>query len=106
MFLQVSVQPDEGSDQAQGAYAEKTFMATENITTPRGIHLRLCRSIQAEGAFALPKNDFGFRYFLTTGRVNVRQKCTFLLWTFNLKKLWIKREHGRLQSRASEKKMP
>ena len=33
----------------------------ENITTGRGIYLRLCRSIQAEGAFGLLKTDFGFR---------------------------------------------
>ena len=83
MFLQVSVLPDEGSDQAQGAYAQKkTFwekraMEIENITTPRGIHLRLCRSIQAEGAFALLKNDFGFCRFLTIGRVNVRTEMFF-----------------------------
>lgn len=82
MFLQVSVLPDEGSDQAQGAYAEKTFwekraIATENITTPRGIHLRLYRSIQAEEAFTLLKNDFGFRRFLTTGKVNVHIEMFF-----------------------------
>ena len=82
---------------------EKRAAATENITTPRGIHLRLCRSIQAEGAFALLKNDFGFRRFLTTGKTNVRTEMFFLALAFNLKKLWMKREHGRLQTRASEK---
>ena len=82
---------------------EKRAAATENITTPRGIHLRLCRSIQAEGAFALLKNDFGFRRFLTTGKANVRTEMFFLALAFNLKKLWMKREHGRLQTRASEK---
>jgi len=82
---------------------EKRATATENITTPRGIHLRLCRSIQAEGAFALLKNDFGFRRFLTTGKANVRTEMFFLALAFNLKKLWMKREHGRLQTRVSEK---
>ena len=43
-----------------------------NVTTEEGVHLRLCRSIQAEGTFALLKIDFGFRRFLTTGRTNVR----------------------------------
>lgn len=39
--------------------------------TERGIHLRLCRSIQVEGAFALLKNDVGFRRFLTWGKANI-----------------------------------
>ena len=82
---------------------EKRATATENITTLRGIHLRLCRSIQAEGAFALLKNDFGFRRFLTTGKINVWIEMFFLALAFNLKKLWMKREHGRLQTRVSEK---
>ena len=29
--------------------------------TEEGILLRICRSIQVEGAFGLLKNDFGFR---------------------------------------------
>ncbi|MBM6869163.1 hypothetical protein H7U37_02460 [Pseudoflavonifractor phocaeensis] len=32
-----------------------------------GIHLRLCRSVQAVDAFGLLKNDFGFRHFLSHG---------------------------------------
>ena len=35
--------------------------ATENIDSRRGVHLRRCRSIQAEDAFKLLKHDFGFR---------------------------------------------
>ena len=77
--------------------------ATENITSPRGIHLRQCRSIQAEGTFALLKNDFGFRRFLTKGRANVRTEMFLLALAFDLKKYWMKRENGRLQTRASKK---
>ena len=73
------------------------------ISTDRGIRLRLCRSIQAEGAFALLKQDFGFRRFLTRGRANVRTELFLLALVFNLKKLWRKREHGRLQVCVSEK---
>ena len=54
---------------------EKRKQATANIRTERGVHLRLCRSIQVEGAFALLKNDFGFRRFLTRGRANIRKNC-------------------------------
>ena len=74
----------------------------ENISTERGVYLRLCRSIQAEGAFGLLKSDFGFRRFLTRGRKNVRTELFFLALGFNLKKLWMKRENGRLQTHLSQ----
>ena len=82
---------------------EKRAMAAKNISTSRGVHVRLCRSIQAEGASALLKNDFGFRRSLITGRTNVRTEMVFPVLAVSLKKLWMKREHGRLQTRASEK---
>jgi len=82
---------------------EKRAQAAERISSERGIHLRLCRSIQVEGAFGLLKNDFGFRRFLTRGRANIRAELFLLVMAFDLKKLWMKREHGRLQTRASEK---
>ena len=77
--------------------------AAENIASPRGIHLRQCRSIQAEGAFALLKTDFGFRRFLTRGRTNVRTEMFLLSLAFDLKKYWMKRKQGRLQTHVSEK---
>ena len=87
----------------QKTFWEKRARTERRMTSERGIYLRLCRSIQAEGAFALLKNDFGFRRFLTTGKANVRTEMFFLALAFNLKKLWMKREHGRLQTRVSEK---
>ena len=87
----------------QKTFWEKRAQAAVNISTDRGIRLRLCRSIQAEGAFALLKQDFGFRRFLTRGRANVRTELFLLALAFNLKKLWRKREHGRLQVCVSEK---
>ena len=74
----------------------------KNITSDYGIHLRLCRSIQVEGAFGLLKNDFGFRRFLTRGRKNIRTELFFLALAFNLKKLWMKRDKGRLRTHLSE----
>lgn len=82
---------------------QKRAQTEERITTPQGIHLRLCRSIQVEGAFGLLKNDFAFRRFLTRGRENIRTELFLLAMAFNLKKLWMKREKGRLQTRYSEK---
>ena len=87
----------------QKSFWEKRTQAVENISSPKGIHLRLCRSIQAEGAFALLKNDFAFCRFLTTGRANVRTELFLLAIAFDVKKLWMKRKHGRLQTRVSEK---
>ena len=82
---------------------EKREQAEKNIMTQRGIHLRLCRSIQVEGAFGLLKGDFGFRRFLTRGKANIRTELFLLALAFDLKKLWMKREYGRLQTRVSPK---
>ena len=82
---------------------EKRKQAAQNIMTERGIHLRLCRSIQVEGAFGLLKNDFGFRRFLTWGKANIRTELFLLALAFDLKKLWMKREQGRLKTRVSMK---
>ena len=81
---------------------EKREKSQANISTEQGIYLRICRSIQVEGAFALLKTDFGFRRFLTRGRANVRTELFFLAMAFNLKKLWMKRENGRLKTHLSE----
>ena len=83
-------------------YKEKRADSEANITTEEGIYLRLCRSIQVEGAFGLLKNDFAFRRFLTRGKKNVRTELFLVALGFNLKKLWKKREAGRLQTHLSE----
>ena len=87
----------------QRTFWEKREQTTRNISSERGIQLRVCRSIQVEGAFALLKNDFGFRRFLTKGKGNIRTELFFLALAFDLKKLWMKREHNRLKTRASLK---
>lgn len=87
----------------QKTFWEKREQTTQRIVSKRGIHLRLCRSVQVEGAFGLLKNDFGFRRFLTRGKANIRAELFLLAMAFDLKKLWMKREHGRLKTRVSEK---
>ena len=84
---------------------EKRAQSLENITSERGIRLRMNRSIQVEGAFGLIKNDFGFRRFLTTGKKNVRIELLFLALGFNLKKRWMKQQKRRLETHYSEKKV-
>ena len=83
-------------------YKEKRAISEANINTEEGIDLRLCRSIQVEGAFGLLKNDFGFRRFLTRGKRNIRTELFLLALGFNLKKYWKKSEAGRLQTHLSE----
>ena len=95
------------AEQAKEIRVNKTFQelrkaSLKNITTEQGIYLRLCRSIQVEGAFGLLKTDFAFRRFLTRGKVKVRIELYFLALAFNLKKLWMKRENGRLQTHLSQ----
>lgn len=70
----------------------------------RGIYVRLCRPIQVEGAFGLLKNDLEFRRFLTKGKADIRTELFLLALVFDLKKLWMKREHNRLRTRVSRKK--
>ena len=89
----------------QKTFWEKRAESLNNITTERGILLRICRSIQAEGTFGLLKNDFGFRRFLTAGKVRIRIELFFLALGFNLKKYWMKREHNRLSQHLSTVKL-
>lgn len=83
---------------------EKRRNSLENITSERGITLRMNRSIQVEGAFGLLKNDFGFRRFLTAGKRNIRIELFFLALGFNLKKRWMKQQKNRLETHYSKKK--
>lgn len=87
----------------QKTFCEKRVETTQHITLERGVHLRLCCSIQVEGVFALLKNNYGFRRFFTWSRANIGSELFLLAMTFDLKKLWMKREHGRLQTRVPEK---
>ena len=73
-----------------------------NITTEHGIYLRMCRSIQVEGAFGMLKNNFGFHRFLTRGKAHIRTELFFLALASDLKKLWMKRENRRLKTHPSE----
>ena len=63
-----------------------------NVTSQKGIILRINRSIQAEGAFGVMKQDLGFRRFLTRGQVNIGVEFMLLCLGFNINKLHSKRE--------------
>ena len=65
-----------------------------NITSPKGMVLRINRSIQAESAFGVMKEDLGFRRFLTRGQVNISTEFMLLCFGFNINKLYSKTMNG------------
>lgn len=78
----------------------KTFLrqrqhATKQITSQEGMLLRINRSIQVEGAFAVIKEDYAFRRFLTRGTENVRTEMLLMAMGYNLFRLHCKIQSGR-----------
>lgn len=80
--------------QVAEAFDRYREQSRQNIASEKGILLRVNRSIQAEGAFALLKWDAGFTRFLTRGEGNIRTECLLLALGFNINKL-----HQRIQNR-------
>ena len=77
----------------------------KNITTEKGILLRMNRSIQVEGAFGVLKQDYGFRRFLTRGNENVKIEMLLLCFAFNINKLHKKTIKKRRNTHLFEKMM-
>ena len=63
------------------------------ITTDYGKQLRMNRSIQAEGSFAVIKEDMNFRRYLYGGIENVTAQSVLLAMAYNINKL-----HHKIQS--------
>ena len=68
----------------------------ERITSEEGIRLRVNRSIQAEGAFALWKEDGAFRQFLCRGQANVYAECVLMAIAQNIDNLHRRIQNGKL----------
>ena len=71
----------------------------QKISTEEGILLRVNRSIQSEGVFAMIKEDMNFRRFLTRGNSNVMVEWYLVSMAYNLYnllKLHHKAQTGRL----------
>jgi transposase len=64
----------------------------ERIAGEYGRGLRLNRSIQAEGAFGVLKQDYGFRRFLRRGMTNVLTETFLYAFAFNINKLHAKKK--------------
>lgn len=70
----------------------------QKISTEEGILLRVNRSIQAEGVFAVVKEDMNFRRFMMRGRRNVSVEWHLISMAYNIMKLHHKIQTGRLGS--------
>jgi transposase len=68
------------------------------ISTEEGILLRVNRSIQAEGTFAMVKEDMNFRRFMMRGQRNVTVEWHLISMAYNIMKLHHKIQTGRLGS--------
>lgn len=75
----------------------------KNITTPKGIELRMNRSIQVEGAFGVLKQDYNFKRFLTRGKKNVTTEMLLLCFAYNINKLHNKTLKKRRKTHLFEK---
>ena len=86
----------------------KTFLrqreqSLRNITTEKGIQLRMNRSIQAEGAFGVIKQNYGFRQFLLRGNRKVYTEMLLVAFGYNINKLHNKIQHNRTGMQLFEK---
>ena len=88
-------------ERTKSLYVSKNFLRQreemeQRITSEEGCLLRVNRSIQAEGAFAMTKEDLQFRRFLTRGKYNVTVEWLLLCFAYNVLKLDHKAKTGRL----------
>ena len=77
-------------------FVHKRELMEKKISTAEGILLRVNRSIQAEGVFAMIKEDMNFRRFLTRGNDNVKAEWYLVSMAYNILKLHHKIQTGRL----------
>lgn len=75
----------------------------KNITSEKGIVLRMNRSIQSEGAFGVIKQDYGFRQFLLRGNKKVKTEMYLMAMSYNVNKLHHKIQANRTGSQLFEK---
>lgn len=79
-------------------FEEYRQQSLTNITTEKGILLRMNRSIQVEGAFGVLKQDYNFRRFFTRGKDNVTTEIFLLCLAFNINKYNHKQRNKRTQT--------
>ncbi len=68
----------------------------------KSLHLRVNRSIQAEGAFGVLKSDYRFNRFITRGKNNVETELLLLCFGYYINKLHAKIQNKRLRTALYE----
>ena len=76
---------------------EKRAENLGRIMSEYGTQLRMNRSIQAEGTFAVVKEDMGFRQYLYRGMKNALAESVLVAIAYNFNKL-----HWKIQSQKQE----
>ena len=89
------------AERNKSLYVSKRFLQQRERTevfmnTSLGKILRTNRSIQAEGTFAMTKEDMNFRRFLLRGNAKVDTEWTLLSMAYNILKLFHKATTKRL----------
>lgn len=84
--------------QVSKTFVAKRQISYDNITSEKGILLRMNRSIQVEGAFGVLKNDYQFNRFLTRGKNSVKTEFILLCFGYNINKL-----HSKIQNDKCKK---
>ena len=84
-------------------FLQQRAKSLERITSPTGVLLRMNRSTQAEGAFGVIKQDYGFRQFLLRGDKKVRTEILIVAMAYNINKLHNKIQNNRTGSQLFEK---
>lgn len=79
-------------------FVQQRTAMEQKISTEEGILLRVNRSIQAEGVFAVVKEDMNFRRFMMRGCRNVSVEWHLISMAYNIMKLHHKIQTGRLGS--------
>ena len=74
----------------------------DRITSEEGVQLRVNRSIQAEGAFALWKEDGAFRQFMCRGQENVYAESVLMAIAQNIDNLHRRIQNGKLGTHLYE----
>jgi transposase len=89
--------------QVSKKFIEQRKQSLERITSDKGILLRMNRSIQAEGAFGVIKQDYGFRQFLLRGNKKVLTEILLVAMGYNINKLHSKIQQNRTGRQLFEK---
>ncbi len=89
--------------QVSKKFIEQRKQSLERITSEKGILLRMNRSIQAEGAFGVMKQDYGFRQFLLRENKKVLTEILLVAMGCNINKLHNKIQQNRTGRQLFEK---